>query len=92
MAKLKTGNVKIPMSLLEKIICMLECLAPDLDEYDPMLVEDYDDIVLALNDMKKSIELRDNFTRIVNDCSYEIRWASRMERARNKRYEADLPF
>jgi len=92
MAKSKTGSVKIPMSLLEKIICLLEWLTPDLDEYDPMVLEDHDDIVVALKKLQESIALRDEYSRFVNDCSYEIRWQSRMNHVKYKRDEANLPF
>ena len=92
MAKSKTGSVKIPMSLLKKIICLLEVLTPDLDEYDPTILEDHDDIVVALKNMQQSIELRDEYNRIINDSSYEIRWESRMNRTKYKKDEAYLPF
>lgn len=93
MAKSKAGSVKIPMSLLKKIICLLVCCEPSYEDCDdPMFIEDYSDILLALKNMEQSIELHDASARIINDCSYDIRWQSRMDYANNKHYEANLPF
>ena len=92
MAKSRTTSVTIPMSLLEKIICLLEWLTPDLDDYDPLILEDHDNIVVALRKLQESIALRDEYKRYANDCSYEIRWDSRMNRILRKRDEDKLPF
>ena len=92
MAKLTTGNIKIPVSLMGKIICALECLEPDLDEYGPNMVRDHGEIVLALNNLIRSIELRDDYTRFIKDTSVDMRWQSHMEYAQYKRDEAELPF
>ena len=92
MAKSKTGSVEIPMPFLKKIICLLEWLTPDLDEYDPTILDDHDNIVVALKKLQESIELRDDYTRLINDSSYDIRWESRMNHNRWKKDEANLPF
>ena len=91
MEKLKTESIKIPLSLLKKIICLLEYWDPDMDEYDPAIVKNHGEIVLALNNMKKSIELRNAFTRIINDSEYDPRWESHMNYLQRK-HESDLPF
>jgi len=92
MAKSKAEKVKIPMSLMEKVICMLVNLTPDLDEYGPVLVQDHRDIVLALKNLKKSIELRDDYSRFIHDTAHDMRWESHMEYAQYRIDEADLPF
>jgi len=92
MAKSKTESVKIPMELMSKIIRMLEYLEPDLDEYDHTIVEDHYDIVLALKNKKKSIELRDDYSRFIKGSSHDMHWGPHIENAQHKYDEADLPF
>ena len=66
MAKSKTESVKIHMSMVRRIICALDYLAPDLDSYGATVVEDYNAIVNALKNLEKSTELRHDYTQFIN--------------------------
>ena len=92
MAKSKTISVKIPMSLMGKIICALECVEPNLDEHGPNLVEDHDCIVRVLKNLQQSIDLRDSYNRFLKDSWHDLRWAEHMEYLQYKRDDAELPF
>ena len=89
MSKSKSESVKIPMALLTRIICLLECW--DLDDYDREIVEEHSDIVLALNNLKKSIESHSVFVQFLNDSEYDSRWKSCFYYLQRKR-ESELPF
>ena len=89
MAKLKTESVKIPMTLLKRIISLLEYLCPDADVYDSFVIEDHGETVTALHNLEKSIELRNAFDRFINDCESDIPWESRLY---SLNHESDLPF
>jgi len=75
--------IKIPLSLLTRIIYLLECW--DINGYDPVVVEDYGEIVLALNKKKQSIELRHAYARIINAGDDDARWQARMNYLQRKR-------
>jgi len=59
----KSENIKIPTSLFERVVYLLECL--DLSGYDPVVRSDYDDVVHALTKKKQSLELRDAYAKII---------------------------
>ena len=81
------------MTMLTKIIYLLECW--DLAECcEQTIMEDHRDIVLALKNMKLSIELRDSCYQIMNDSNYDSRWESRRDYyIQRKRDDLDeIPF
>ena len=88
-SKSESVNVKIPMSLLTRIICLLECW--DLDDYDREIIEEHSEIVPALTNLKKSIESHSAFVQFLNDSEYDSRWKSCFSYLQRKR-ESELPF
>ena len=62
-------NVRIPMLLLTRVICLLECLEPT--DCDQAIIDDHHEIALALKDLKLSIEMRNAFFQILNNSEYD---------------------
>jgi len=56
-------NVMIPLSLVERLIELLECW--DVSEYSPATRYDYNDILWALKVKIQKLELRDAYARII---------------------------
>ena len=81
MAKLE--NIKIPLALFKRIIYLLECW--DLEGYDDVVVSDYQDVMLALQKKKQTIELRVDYAKIVNALDEDSRDLARMSYLQHKR-------
>jgi len=90
MAKSST-SVKVPMSLLTKIICLLECLEPE--DCDQVIVKDHREIALALKNLKNSVDTHNAFVQILNNSEFNssYRREQRYNYLQRKR-ELDLPF
>ena len=79
----KSENIKIPLTLFERILYLLDCW--DLEGYDEVVQSDYDDVVIALTKKKKSMELRDAYAKIVCALDDDSRTLARMSYLQRKR-------
>ena len=83
-------NVMIPLSLLDRIIELLDVLEPP--EYHEIRYE-YGDILWALKVKKQKIELRDAYAKIISADDTDLRDDARIEYLRQKRVLSDYdPF
>ena len=79
----KPENIKIPLALFKRIIYLLECW--DLEGYDDVVVSDFQDVMLALQKKKQTIELRVDYAKIVNALDEDSRDLARMSYLQHKR-------
>jgi hypothetical protein len=77
-------NVKIPCSLLAKIIDLLEYWE-DIRVYDWSIQQDYDDVLFALHQKKQALSLREAYARIIYAPDEDSRHDARMEYLSQKR-------
>jgi hypothetical protein len=87
-------NVMIPLSLLDRMIELLDCLA--LPEYHELRY-DCCDILWALKVKKQKIELRDAYAKIILADDLEARHLARNEYLRERgqlkdMVDGDIPF
>jgi len=83
-------NITIPLSLLKKIIDLLEYW--DIHEYDYAIQQDHSDILFALNKKIQCIELREAYARIIYADDEDARHEARMRYLRQKRELNEPPF
>jgi hypothetical protein len=84
-------NVLIPLSLLDKIIDLLEHW--DVSKQDYFIRCDYYDVLGELVWKKQKIELRDAYVKIINADNQDSRDDARIEYLRKKRLlKDDIPF
>jgi len=76
-------NVKIPLQLLSQTIALLENW--DLDDYDPAIHHDYDNVYTALLKKWQSLALREAYARIIFADNEDSRLAARMHYLQQKR-------
>jgi len=69
-------NIKVPLSLLLQIIDLLEYW--DISQYDPVICQDYNNVISTLMKKKQSIELRDSYVKIINAENEDDRDEARM--------------
>jgi len=79
----KPDNIKIPTTLFERILYLLDCW--DLEGYDEVVQSDYDDVVGALTKKKQSMDLRDAYAKIVCALDEDSRSLARMNYLQRKR-------
>jgi len=79
----KSENVKIPLSLLLRIIALLEYW--DIAKYDPVIQNDYDNVYGALVQKRQRLELRETYSKIVCAETEDARHFARIEYLRQKR-------
>ena len=85
-------NVKIPFSLLSKIIDLLEYW-DDIRAYDWPIQQDYDDVLFVLNQKKQNLALREAYARIIYAPDDECRHDARLQYLAQKRLINDeVPF
>ena len=86
-------NVMIPLSLLDRIIGLLNDI--DLSEYHELRYE-YCDILWALKVKKQKLELRDSYAKIISTEDPYVRNATRIEylqqRSELDDADSDIPF
>ena len=83
-------NITIPLSLLKKIIDLLDYW--DIHEYDYAIQQDYSDILFALNKKMQIVELREAYARIIYADDDDARHEARMRYLRQKRELNESPF
>jgi len=76
-------SVLIPLPLLSKAIDLLEHW--NLDGYDPAILCDYDDVYLAFVNKRRSLELRDAYSKILLAQDEDARFQARMRYLQQKR-------
>ena len=76
-------NITIPYALFLKIISLLDSW--DISDYSPSSLEDYFDVLCALQKKQQSIELRNAYSQIINAESPEQRHDARMQYLLEKR-------
>ena len=76
-------NIKIPQALLGRIIELLLCW--DLDGYEEFIQDDFYEVMTELLKKKQSLELRDDFAKIVNAPDEDSRDQARMGYLQRKR-------
>ena len=77
-------NIKIPQALLGRIIDLLQCW--DLDGYDEFIQDDFYEVFSALLKKKRSLELRNDYEKLVNASDEDSRVEARM-RYLQRKYE-----
>ena len=84
-------NVMIPLSLLDRIIELLQEL--DLSEHHTLSLE-YGEILWALRVKKQKIELHDAYFKILSAVEQDDRHDARMQYLQQKRqlHEDEVPF
>lgn len=87
-------NVMIPLSLLERIIELLDCW--DVSGCDCQVRCDYHNVLGELIWKKKKLELRDAYAKIIHTDDENARNLARIEYLRQKsilrNMEEDIPF
>ena len=83
-------NITIPYALFLKIMTLLDSW--DLSDYSQHTVEDYFDVLCALQKKQLSIELRNAYAQIINADSPEERHDARMTYLLEKRNKYSNPF
>ena len=81
-------NVMVPLSLLDRIVELLDCW--NIDEYSPATRYEYDDIIWALRVKKQKTELRGAYAKIILADDPEAREAARIEYFRQQRLLFEL--
>jgi hypothetical protein len=76
-------NVKIPQTLLSQTIDLLEYW--DVSGYDPIVQCDYENVYTAFLKKRRSLELRDDYAKIVFAEDKDARLEARMRYLQNKR-------
>lgn len=76
-------DVKIPLSLFSQMISLLECW--NLDGYDPAILCDYDNVYTALLKKRRSLELRETYSKIISAKDEDTRFEARMQYLHEKR-------
>ena len=79
----ESKNVKIPLALFERIINLLQCW--DTDGYDEFIQDDLYDVICLLLKKRQSLELRQDFAKIVNAPDEDSRDQARMCYLQRKR-------
>ena len=79
-------SVLIPLPLLSKAIDLLEHW--NLDGYDPAVLCDYDDVYMAFLNKRRSLELRDAYSKILFAQDEDARFQARMRYLQQKRDRA----
>ena len=82
-------NVKIPLSLLSQTIDLLEHW--NLDGYDPAILCDYDIVYMAFLKKRRSLDLRETYSKIIFAEDEDVRFQARMRYLQQKRDYVD-PF
>jgi len=77
-------NVMIPLSLLDKVIELLDHW--DISEYGPSLRYDYENVFWALKVKKQKLELRDAYAKIIRADNEDDRDDARMQYLLQKRF------
>ena len=77
-------NVLIPLSLLDRLIDLLEYW--NIREYDPSIRDDYYDILATLQVKKQKLELRDAYAKIIQADNPDDQHEARMRYLQLKRW------
>jgi len=80
-------NVKIPLSLLNQAIDLLEYI--NVSDYDPTIVLEYDIVLSALLKKKQSLDLRQSYAKIIFAEDEDKRFDARMQYLQHKREISD---
>jgi len=75
-------NIKIPQALLGRIIDLLLCW--DLDGYDEFIQDDFYEVMSMLLKKRQSLELRNDYAKIVNASDEYSREEARMRYLQRK--------
>jgi len=78
-----SNNITIPLSLLERVIELLDGL--DAERYDYNFYHEYNDVMYELSKKMKKIELRKAYARIITSDDDDDRDMARIEYLRQKR-------
>lgn len=84
----KQVNVKIPLLLLRQTITLLEYL--DTATYGTDIRDDYDNVYRALLKKRQSLDLRDDYAKIIFAADEDARHAAKMQYLRQKRLNSDF--
>ena len=76
-------NVKIPLSLLNQTVYILENI--NIFSYDDAFISEYFDLIDALRKKKDSIQLRDSYADIIHAKDEDSRHSARMRYLQQKR-------
>jgi len=82
-------NIMIPLSLFDQIIDVLECC--ELAQDDIIFRGYHDRVLYELQQKKRKLELRDDYAKIINAKSDDVRAAARIGYLQNKRW-LDMDF
>ena len=80
-------NVKIPLSLLNQTIDLLECI--DVANFDPILLCYHKIVLSAFLKKKQSVELRKSYAKIIFADNEDKQWEARMNYLQKKRHVSD---
>ena len=76
-------NIKIPLALFKRIFDLLLCW--DLDDYEDLIQDEYYEVILAMRKKRQSLELRDDYSKIINATDEDSRDLARMRYLQRKR-------
>ena len=75
-------NILIPLSLMKKIVYLLEHL--DLSSYDHVIQNDYTYILSLLNKKQRTIDLHETYSKMITAHDDDKRHDARIEYLRQK--------
>jgi len=75
-------NVKIPLSLLNQTIDLLECI--DVSSYDFPIPLEYDAVLSAFRHKRQRLDLRQSYANIIFTKDEDARFNARMKYLRDK--------
>ena len=79
-------NVKIPLSLLNQTIDLLECIDLETANFDPILLCYHKIVLSAFLKKKQSLELRKSYAKIIFAENEDKQWDARMDYLQKKRH------
>ena len=80
------GNISMPLSLMKKIMYVLEQL--DVSAYDPAIQIEHTSILFWLNKKQRALDLREKYSKMVAAYDEESRDAARIEYLKNRSWHS----